>query len=94
MTKYIIIALIAYFVLINLITCIVYGIDKRKAEKGKWRIPEATLIMLAAIGGSIGALYGMKHYHHKTQKIKFYLGVPVIFLLQIALLIFILFRIM
>lgn len=94
MTKYIIIALIVYFVLINIITCILYGIDKKKAEKGKWRVPEATLLLFAAIGGSLGALYGMKHYHHKTKKIKFYLGVPVILLLQLALFIFILFKVL
>lgn len=94
MTKYIIIALIVYFVLINIITCILYGIDKKKAEKGKWRIPETTLILFAAIGGSLGALYGMTHYHHKTKKIKFYLGVPVILILQLALFIFILFKVL
>ena len=55
-----------YLVLINVITFIVYGIDKLKAQKGKWRIPESTLLLLAIIGGSIGAWYGVKVWHHKT----------------------------
>lgn len=94
MTKYIIIALIIYFVLINIITYILYGIDKKKAEKGKWRVPEATLILFAVIGGSLGALCGMTHFHHKTKKIKFFLGVPLILILQIAILVFILFKVL
>lgn len=94
MTKYIIIALIIYFVLINIITYILYGIDKKKAEKGKWRVPEATLILFAAIGGSLGALCGMTHFHHKTKKIKFFLGVPLILILQITILVFILFKVL
>ena len=52
---------------INVVTFLVYGIDKWKAKKGSWRISEATLLILAAIGGSIGALLGMKIWHHKTM---------------------------
>ena len=75
-----------YLLLINLAAFIVYGIDKRKAEKNKWRIPEIVLIMLAMLGGSVGALGGMLAFHHKTKKPLFVIGVPVILLLQIVVL--------
>ena len=74
-----------YLIAINIVTFIVYGIDKVKAMKGKWRISEATLLILAAIGGSIGALLGMKIWHHKTMHKKFKYGLPLILLAQIAL---------
>lgn len=76
--------LIVYFTLINLITFVMYGVDKYKAKKSKWRIPEATLLWMAVIGGSIGAWIGMKVWHHKTLHKKFRFGVPVILLLQLA----------
>ena len=60
-------ALLYYLIVINVVTFLVYGIDKWKAKKGSWRISEATLLILAAIGGSIGALLGMKIWHHKTM---------------------------
>lgn len=81
MTKIILI----YLAAVNLVTFVMYGIDKYKAKKAKWRIPEATLLLMAAIGGSIGAWTGMLVWHHKTLHKKFKYGVPVIFLLQIAL---------
>ena len=74
-----------YLVAINLITFIVYGIDKFKAKHSLCRIPEATLLGLALIGGSIGAWLGMKAWHHKTMHKKFIYGVPLILLAQIAL---------
>jgi uncharacterized membrane protein YsdA (DUF1294 family) len=77
--------LIIYLVVINIVTFITYGIDKRKAIKKLWRIPEATLILLAAIGGSIGALLGMLFFHHKTKHRKFTIGVPVILALQLII---------
>lgn len=77
-----------YFLAINLITFIVYGIDKYKAKKAKWRIPEATLLLMAAIGGSIGAWLGMKVWHHKTLHKKFKYGIPAILLLQIIAIIY------
>ena len=70
---------------INVLTFIVYGIDKWKAKHGSWRISEATLLLLAIIGGSIGALLGMKVWHHKTMHKKFKYGLPVILLAHIAL---------
>ncbi len=78
--KIIVIALLA----VNLITLLLYAIDKAKAKKNKWRIPEATLILFAFIGGSIGALIGMFGFRHKTQHIKFKLLVPLAFILHIA----------
>lgn len=77
-----------YLLAINFITFIVYGIDKYKAKKAKWRIPEATLLLMAAIGGSIGAWLGMKVWHHKTLHKKFKYGIPAILLLQIIAIIY------
>ena len=80
--------LIIYLIAINVVTFIVYGIDKMKAKRSKWRIPEATLLGLAVIGGSVGAWLGMKVWHHKTLHKKFKYGIPLILIAQIALLIF------
>ena len=76
---------------LNLITFIIYGIDKFKAKKAKWRIPESTLLLLAVFGGSIGAWLGLQVWRHKTQHKKFYIGIPVIIVVQIALSIYLLF---
>ena len=70
---------------VNLITFMLYAIDKAKAKKNKWRIPEATLILFSFIGGSVGALFGMFALRHKTQHIKFKLLVPLAFILHIAI---------
>ena len=75
---------IIYLITINIITFITYGIDKAKARKGAWRIPEKTLIGLAVAGGSIGALAGMSFFHHKTRKPLFKIGIPVILLIEAA----------
>ena len=77
-----------YLAVINVVSFFMYGIDKWKAKKSKWRIPEATLLMMAVIGGSIGAWLGMKVWHHKTLHKKFRFGVPLILIVQITLLIF------
>ena len=76
-------ALLYYLIVINIVTFLVYGIDKVKAKQGSWRISEATLLILAVIGCSIGALLGMKIWHHKTQHKKFKYGVPTILIIQI-----------
>jgi uncharacterized membrane protein YsdA (DUF1294 family) len=82
-------AIIIYaLIALNLITFIIYGIDKFKAKKAKWRIPESTLILLALLGGSIGAWLGIKAWRHKTQHAKFYIGIPLIITGQIILLIY------
>ena len=74
-----------YLLAINVVAFIMYGIDKYKTKKAKWRIPEATLLLLAVLGGSIGAWMGMKVWHHKTMHKKFKYGIPAILLIQIAL---------
>lgn len=76
------------WILLNIVTFIFYGIDKWKAKHAKWRISEATLLILAAIGGSIGAILGMYTFRHKTQHLKFKYGVPAIILLQGVLLVY------
>ena len=77
--------LLVYLAVINLLTFIVYGADKRRARKGKWRVPEKTLFLLPLLGGSIGALLGMRVFHHKTKHWYFVWGIPAILLAQIAL---------
>ena len=78
-------ALLYYLIAINVVTFLVYGIDKWKAKQGSWRISEATLLILAVIGGSIGALLGMKVWRHKTMHKKFKYGLPLILIIQIIL---------
>ena len=77
--------LLYYLIVINIVTFLVYGIDKWKAKQGNWRISEATLLILAVIGGSIGALLGMKVWRHKTMHKKFKYGLPLILIIQIIL---------
>ena len=78
-----------YLMGINAIAFVIYGIDKFKAKKGKWRIPESTLLLLAIIGGSIGAWFGIKVWHHKTLHKKFKYGIPLIVIAQIAIAVYI-----
>ena len=82
---------IIYLFAINIITFLLYGLDKQKAKQNRWRIPEKVLLGAAVLGGTIGALLGMRMFHHKTQKWKFKLGVPVILALQIAAMIYFIF---
>ena len=77
--------LLVWLAVINLLTFIVYGADKRRARKGKWRVPEKTLFLMPLLGGSIGALLGMRVFHHKTKHWYFVWGIPAILLAQIAL---------
>ena len=77
--------LLWYLAAVNVVTFTVYGIDKSKARRGAWRIPEKTLFLLPLLGGSIGALLGMRVFHHKTKHWYFVWGIPAILLAQIAL---------
>jgi uncharacterized membrane protein YsdA (DUF1294 family) len=77
-----------YLAVINVVTFFMYGIDKWKAKKSKWRIRETALLGLAVLGGSIGAWLGMKVWHHKTQHKKFKYGVPAIIIIQLALIVY------
>ena len=84
--------IIIYLLIINIIAFLAMFIDKKKAEKDRWRIKESTLLTLALIGGSIGAIAGMYTFHHKTKKPRFFIGIPVIIVLQIMLIIAIVIR--
>ena len=77
--------ILIYLIAINVVTFFLYGMDKWKAKRSKWRISEATLLGLAVIGGSIGAWLGMKVWHHKTMHKKFKYGLPLILIVQIAI---------
>lgn len=83
---------IYYLAAINVTAFILYGLDKLWAKKGRWRVPERSLILIAAAGGSIGAIAAMKVWHHKTKHNKFRLGLPAILLAQIALIYFAVYR--
>lgn len=78
------ISLILYLVIINVITFVIFGVDKYKAIRQEWRIRESTLLGLALIGGSIGGWLAMYIFHHKTKKVKFFVGIPVILAIQIV----------
>ena len=78
------IAVIAWLVIINLTAFAIFGIDKKRAKKGQWRIPEKTLFLSAILGGSIGAILGMYIFHHKTKHWYFQVGIPAIMIVQIA----------
>lgn len=80
--------LLYYLLAVNLLTFATYGIDKYKARHARWRVREASLLLLAALGGSIGALLGMHLFRHKTQHKKFRYGVPLILLAQAAVAVF------
>ena len=83
--------ILLYLLIVNALAFVLMLVDKRKAQKKLWRIPEATLLLSAAIGGSIGSLAGMYTFRHKTKHLKFTLGVPAILIGQI-LLVFLLIR--
>ncbi|MBO5144005.1 MAG: DUF1294 domain-containing protein [Lachnospiraceae bacterium] len=76
-----------YLAVINLTGFAMMGIDKRKAVKKLWRIPESTLFIIAIIGGSIGSIIGMRVFHHKTRHWYFVYGMPLILILQVLLVI-------
>ena len=75
--------LLYYLIIINIVSLLAFGHDKQAAIKHQQRIRNRTLILLAVIGGSIGALAGMSIYHHKTKQAPFYVGIPLILVVQI-----------
>ena len=75
--------IVIYFITINLIGFFIMWLDKRKAKKGAWRIPEKTLFIITALGGGIGTITGMYTFHHKTKKIQFVIGFPLITILEV-----------
>ena len=74
-----------YLLVINVAGFVLMFIDKRRAQNNQWRIKEATLFLTAAIGGSIGSMLGMKVFRHKTKHLSFLIGMPAIFIMQVAL---------
>lgn len=84
MTSYFLYGLLLYLAAINVAAFSLYGIDKWKAQRNKWRVTEARLLSVALLGGSVGALLGMKIWHHKTKDNKFRFGLPAILILHLA----------
>ncbi len=77
--------LIVYLISINLISFVAYRADKKKSEKGKWRTKETTLLSFSLFGGGIGSMLGMRIFRHKTQKMKFKVGVPLLTIVSIVI---------
>ena len=84
--------LLWYLAAVNLVTFMVYGVDKAKARRGAWRVSEKTLFLLPLLGGSVGALLGMLVFRHKTKHWYFAWGIPLILLAQIALAVWVYFK--
>ena len=78
-----------YLVLINALALLLMLIDKKKARRGAWRIPEATMLGVALLGGSVGGILGMYLFRHKTRHARFFIGMPLILMLQIGVFFFI-----
>ena len=81
-----------YLLVINLVTLIAFGADKKAAVHGRWRTPEATLLGLCLIGGAAGGLIAMHVFHHKTRKMAFAVGVPVMLVVHVVLVVLWLYR--
>ena len=79
---------IIYFIIINILGFLIMFIDKQKAKKGKWRIPEKTIFIVTALGGGIGTIAGMYTFRHKTQKVAFVVGLPLITIVEIIAIIY------
>lgn len=84
--------ILIYLLAINLIAFLAMGIDKWKAKKGAWRIPEQTLLSLVLLGGGIGGIAGMYFFRHKTKKPRFFIGYPVILISEIVIAIYLLIK--
>ncbi len=79
------IIIVSYLLIVNVIGFVLMFVDKKRAQSNRWRIKEATLFLVAAIGGSIGSMLGMKVFRHKTKHLSFLIGMPAIFIVQVAL---------
>ena len=84
--------IIIYFIVMNLFGFFIMWLDKRKAKKGTWRIPEKTLFIITALGGGIGTIAGMYTFRHKTQKFGFVIGLPFITILEIITIVYFLLK--
>lgn len=78
--------LLVYLLIINAVGCFIMLLDKKNAQKGRWRVPEAVLLGIAAAFGAGGVWVGMNFFHHKTRHRNFYLGVPVLFFIELVIL--------
>lgn len=87
-SKYSIIVIVIYLVVVNSIGFASMGIDKSKAKRGAWRIPEKTLFLIAILGGSVGSILGMKQFRHKTKHKSFTIGMPAILLVQVLVILY------
>ena len=83
--------IVIYLIIINIFGFFIMWLDKRKAKKGAWRIPEKTLFIVTALGGGIGTITGMYTFRHKTQKLNFVIGFPMITILEIITIIYFVF---
>ena len=83
--------IIIYLLVINILGLLAMGLDKWKAKCGSWRIPENTLFMFTILGGGIGTIAGIYFFRHKTKKLKFTIGMPVIFILEVILIVYLMF---
>lgn len=94
MLNLIILIFLGYIIVINIVSAIVTIVDKVKAKNDKWRVPEKSLLILSAIGGAVGMYITMHLIHHKTRKMKFMVGIPIIFFAEILIvvLLFLIFR--
>ena len=84
--SYLVFIFVAYLAVINLTGFIIMGVDKKRAVRGAWRIPEASLFSVALLGGALGCTLGMNHFRHKTKHWYFKYGMPAIFAVQVFLL--------
>lgn len=87
-SKYGILVILVYLIVMNIIGFASMGIDKSKAKRGAWRIPEKTLFLIAILGGSVGSIVGMKQFRHKTKHKTFTIGMPAILLVQAAIILY------
>lgn len=83
--------LVLYGIIVNIAGFTVMGIDKHRARRKAWRIPESTLFLIAVIGGSIGSIAGMYFFRHKTLHPSFVIGMPAILIVQVLLILYLLF---
>ena len=92
MTRIVTLIVLAYLAVMTIVGLIIMKADKTKAEKNKWRIKEATLFLVSAIGGSLGTWAGMYLFRHKTKHWYFVVGMPLILIIHIALLVFLFYK--
>lgn len=94
MREYLLCALGTWLLIANLWAFILCWWDKRKAKRGEWRVPEKTLMILALLGGEFGLWFGMQRFRHKTKHKKFTIGVPACFVLHLAIIIFVIVKVL